>query len=143
MSEQSFEEQVRPGTQQGVRTPEEVHARLVTDPATPAAQVEALEEAGPQPVKSVAVPLGNGVVISVPLMTEWRASALEYMQAGQFDSWAESVLTEKDLGSWDEWMDTDPKLGELQEFMAAVGKATGGAAGNRASRRQLQRTLRR
>lgn len=124
----------------GVRTPEEAHADILDDPATPAAHVEVLHEVGPQPVKTVAITLPTGAVINVPMMTEWRSSALEYMRAGDFDSWAESVLSETDMGAWDDWMDSDPKLGELQDVMAAVGKATGVAAGgNRALRRQLRR----
>jgi hypothetical protein len=135
-----IEEQIRPGAQDGVRTPQEIHADLLDDPGTPAAQVEVLTEVGPQPVQTVAIGLPNGASIRVPMMTEWRASALEYMRAGDFDSWAESVLSEVDMGAWDDWMDTDPKLGDLQDVMGAVGKATGVAAGgNRALRRQLRR----
>lgn len=125
----------------GVRTPDEIHADTLDNPATPPAQAEVLAETGPRPVKTVPIELPTGVTIQVPMMSEWRSSALEYMRAGDFDSWAESVLSDADMGAWDEWMDSDPKLGDLRGVMGDVGKATGeAAAGNRALRRSLRRT---
>lgn len=142
------EQQIEPGAQEGVMTPAEVHAETIADPATPAVQAETMSEpasiAAPAPSKTVAIALGTGVVVNVPMQSEWRMSAQNYMRVGDFDSWAEVVLSKVDLAAWDEWMDKDPTMGEMTPFFEALGKATGeAAAGNRALRRQLQRTQRR
>jgi hypothetical protein len=78
------------------------------------------------------------------MQSEWRMSAQTFARNGDFESWAEVVLSEEDLAAWDEWMDQDPTLGEMAPFFEALGKATGKAAagGNRALRRQLQSTQR-
>lgn len=140
MSESSVEHQVHPGAQQGVKEPGEIHQESLANPAAPPVEVEALEESGPQPVANVTVTLETGVEIRVPVQSTWKRSAMDYMQIGDFDSWAELVLTKEDLGHWDEWMHLDPTMGEITKFFERVGKATGEAAGgNRASRRASAR----
>lgn len=124
----------------GVKTPQEIHDETLADPGIPAIQAEVMAEVGPQPVKTVPVTMGNGVTVRVPLQSEWRMDAMNFMRAGDFTSWAESVLSDDDLGLWDDWMDRNPKLGEVTQFFDELGKATGQAAGNRASRRQSART---
>ncbi|MBT0771808.1 hypothetical protein KIH74_22900 [Kineosporia sp. J2-2] len=135
---------VQPEYPDGVKTPTELHAEQLADPDITPIETDVAVETGPQPVKTVAVELPTGKTVNVPMMSEWRQSALNAMQAGDFDTWAELVLAETDWDAWDEWRDQDPKLGESQAFFRAVGKATGeAAAGNRASRRQFARTQRR
>jgi hypothetical protein len=137
MSEQSFEETVRPS---GVLSPQEIHAAAVAEPGIPAAQVETLEEVGPRPVQTVLITMGNGVDLRVPMQAAWRKSAIDFLRTGDFDSWAEAVLDRDALDLWDEWMDTDPLGADLTDFVYRLGKATGEAAtGNRASRRSSER----
>lgn len=135
--------EITPGAQDGVHTPDELHAATLADPATPAIQAEVLEETGPRPAKTVPVKLSDGATIQVPLQREWRVSAMDAMRSGDWATWAELVLSPEDLGRWDEWYDGDPEptLGDVTDFFERVGKATGQAAvGNRASRRSSQRT---
>ena len=109
----------------------------------PAAQVEAEAEPDQRADGSVPILMGNGKTVYVPMQARWKKSAQDFINRGDFDSWAESVLSDEDLGLWDEWMDTDPEMGEVLDFMEALGKSTGLAArGNRASRRSSQRTRR-
>lgn len=131
---------IQPGAQQGVSTPQEVHAATLADPGIPAIQAEVMQEVGPQPTETVPILLGTGITINVPMQSKWRRSAQEFLRMGDFDSWAESVLTTADLDAWDEWNDTDPEMGEINAIFEAVGKATGKAAGgNRAWRRAQDR----
>lgn len=110
----------------------------------PAAQVEAETEAVARADGAVPIVMGNGKAVHVPMQVGWKKSAQDFINHGDFDSWAESVLSDDDLGLWDEWIDSDPTMGEILDFMEALGKATGLAArGNRASRRSSQRTPRR
>jgi hypothetical protein len=134
--------------QDGVKTPEEFHAEQVDRPGASAAEVETLHEAGPQPLKSVPVQLGNGVTIQVPMQSTWRVSAMDLMRQGDFIGWAETVLAEADLDAFEDWyapekVDDEPDMAAITDFFERVGKATGQAAGgNRASRRASMRTRR-
>lgn len=108
------------------------------------AQVEVAVEAVQRPTDgAVPVSMGNGKSVYVPMQVNWKKSAQDFINAGNFDSWAESVLSDEDLGLWDEWIDTDPTMGDMLDFMERLGKETGlAAAGNRALRRSSRRTKR-
>lgn len=117
----------------------EVTQQPAGEPEIPAAQAETYEERAGFPVE-----LGNGQVVTVPPQVDWAFSAMEAFRTGDWNTWAESVLSEPDLDRWDEWIDTDPRGGDLYDFAQRMGKATGlSAAGNRASRRSSARTQRR
>lgn len=107
----------------------------------PAAQAETYDELP----EGFPVELGNGVTIHVPPQVQWRASALDAMRAGDFQTWAEKVLVGESFEAWEEWYEgDDPTLGEVTEFFDRLGKVTGAsAAPNRAARRSSQRTPRR
>jgi hypothetical protein len=108
--------------------------------AMPDAQAETYEETP----RGFPVEMGNGVLIHVAPQTDWPFSAMEAFRMGDWNSWAEAVLSEDDLGLWDEWIDTDPRGGDLYDFAQRLGKVTGlSAMGNRASRRSSGRTQRR
>lgn len=79
--------------------------------------------------------------ILVPPLNKWRSSAMRALNTGDFETWAEKVLTDDD---YDTWMDVDPTVDEINEFFESISDGLGVDRGNsRASRRQSGTTKKR
>jgi hypothetical protein len=124
----------------------------VTEPNT--ALEDAQAEADTDRADYVVLPLRDVTVRVLP-ERDWPSSAVQDLNGGDFHSWAEKCLaddTEYDdddqliAGSDDGqlWLDTDPTLGEVEDFFEAWEKATGQNRGkSRPAARSSRRTRRR
>jgi hypothetical protein len=86
----------------------------------PAAKQEA-EAAG----EYTAVPVGD-VEIRVKPQSDWRMSDMRYLNSGDLDGWAGSVIHPDDL---DDFMELDITMGEFRQFAEDSAKATGDSLG--------------
>lgn len=79
--------------------------------------------------------------IEVPPVNLWKSSGMRALNQGDFETWAERVLSDKD---YDAWCEVDPNLDQINEFFESIGDQLGTDRGNsRASRRSSNRTRRR
>lgn len=80
-----------------------------------------------------------GKTVYVKPVKQWRASAISALRDGDFDKWAEATLDDDDI---DIWMDTDPTLGEVEDFFESINPGLGTSPGNSRRSRTSSRTTR-
>lgn len=79
--------------------------------------------------------------VTVPPPGKWRTRANRALREGNFDVWAETVLSEKDVETW---AAADPTNDDMEEFFRAWKELSGEDQGkSSASRRSSRSTARR
>lgn len=81
----------------------------VSYPPIPAAESEATGEG----ISAVLV----SETITVPPVGQWRSRSLRDLRQGDFDTWAEAVLSEEDYATWQR---VDPTVDEVNSFFASI-----------------------
>jgi hypothetical protein len=106
--------------------------------------LEAVQADASSPKDGVAVPLvteAGEVSVTVPPPGRWRTKANRALKDGDFDLWAELVLSEDDFQAW---LDAEPVNDDVETFFEAWGAATGENSGkSRPSGRSSRSTARR
>lgn len=106
--------------------------------------LEAVQAEAAAPTGGVSVPLVTDVgecMVIVPPPGKWRTTANRALREGDFDLWAELVLSEDDYRAW---LDAEPVNDDVEKFFEAWGDASGENSGkSRPSQRSSKGTARR
>lgn len=79
--------------------------------------------------------------ITIPPAGKWKTRATRALTSGNFDEWAEIVLSDTDYQTW---VDLDPTLDDVSRFFTDWKTSTGADLGkSRNSRSSLRSTARR
>ncbi|GAA3037060.1 hypothetical protein [Streptomyces glomeratus] len=112
----------------------------------PVARKTAQRPAPPIPASSDAPVIGIlcGREVEMLPINKWRKSAMQAIQLGDLETWAESCLTDDGLDVWDELDPTMEEVGEFfasfnNEMLATQAEMTATARPNRAQRRATGR----
>ncbi len=68
----------------------------------------------------ITVEITPGVEVRVLPTKQWRLSALDALQEGNFKGWAAKALASTE--DYDTFMDADPTLAEVESFMQRLGE---------------------
>jgi len=91
--------------------------------------LESVQADATAPPDGVVVPLVTDeakVEVTVPPPGRWKTRANRALREGDFDAWAELVLSPDD---YDAWVDADPTNDDVEAFFAAWQDATGESRG--------------
>jgi len=92
-------------------------------------ELDAVRADAAAPVEGVVVPLVTDdakVEVTVPPPGRWKTRANRALREGDFDGWAELVLSPEDF---DAWVDADPTNDDVEAFFTAWQEATGESRG--------------
>lgn len=79
--------------------------------------------------------------ITIPPAGQWKTRATRALTSGDFDEWAEIVLSDAD---YQQWVDLDPTLDDVSRFFTNWQASTGADLGkSRSSKRSLRSTAKR
>jgi len=107
------------------------------------AELEAVQGDAESSSDGVVVPLvtdNADVTVLVPPPGRWRTRANRALRAGDFDEWAEVVLSPQDYAAW---VEADPTNDDVEAFFRAWQQGSGENKGkSSASRRSSRSTAR-
>jgi hypothetical protein len=106
----------------------------------PLRAIEAEADAAPL---GAAVPLvtdAGEFDVTVPPPGKWRTRANRALREGDFDSWAELVLSAEDF---DSWIEADPTNDDVEAFFKAWADVTGESRGKSSTSAASSRSTRR
>jgi hypothetical protein len=102
--------------------------------------VQADAQAAPEGVAVALVTEAGDFEVHVPLPGRWKTRANRALKDGDFDLWAELVLSAEDYATW---LEADPVNDDVEQFFEAWGTASGENSGkSQPSRRSSRSTAR-
>jgi hypothetical protein len=110
-----------------------------TPPAT--AAVRAIQAEALSDVEApVVLDLVPGVEIRILPIRQWRLSAIQHINTGEYLEWAKKVCASTE--DYETFVDCDPTLAELEDFSRRLGEATevGNSKPSSTSRTRSRRT---
>lgn len=102
--------------------------------------IEAEADAAPEGAVVALVTEVGEFEVTVPPAGTWRTLANRALRQGDFDEWAELVLTEDD---YDTWCEAETTLADVEDFFTAWKQATGESRPKSSRRQGSSRSTRR